>query len=119
MSEKQVIMSKVEFDKMEKELDNLRKIVESKSIVKIKDPYLGWTGGYLTTGPAVRYEVEYIFGVDENEVVKALSEELDQARKDRDESYKKISNLELSNHWLKEEKDKWKNLPWYKRLFIK
>ena len=42
MSEKQVIMSKIEFDKMEEELDNLRKIVKDKTISTIKTPHLAW-----------------------------------------------------------------------------
>lgn len=116
MSEKQVIMSKVEFDKMEEELTNLRKIVKDKTISIIKTPHLGWHNYHTYVDSYIQ---QYVFGVDEDEVVKSLAEELDQVRKDRDESYKKISNLELSNRWLKEEKDSWKNLPWYKRLFVK
>lgn len=116
MSEKQVIMSKKEFDEMEKELGNLRKIVESKSITTIKTPHLSWNGAYTYTDS---YFIEYIFGTEESEVVKALKEEIERVRKDRNELSKTASNLEHSNDFLKREKDKWKNLPWYKRLFIK
>ena len=116
MSEKQVIMSKNEFDSMEEELNNLRKIVKDKTISVIKTPHLGWHA-YSTYVDS--YIQQYVFGVDENEAIKALSEELDQVRKDRDESYKRASNLEHSLDFLKDQKDNWKTLPWYKRLFIK
>jgi hypothetical protein len=116
MSEKQVIMSKVEFDSMEEELTNLRQIVKDKTISIIKTPHLAWN--YHSTY-VDSYIQQYVFGVEESEVVKTIAEELEKVRKERDENYQQISNLELSNNWLKEEKDKWKNLPWYKRLFIK
>ena len=115
MSEKLVIMSKKEFDEMEKELDNLRKVVKSKSITKIKVPHLGWNTAYSYIDS---YEIEYIFGTEESEIVKELKEELDANKEVNSELSKTASNLELSNHWLKGEKDSWKNLPWYKRLFV-
>ena len=116
MSDKQVIMSKKEFDSMEEELNNLRKIVKDKTITKIKTPHLGWQYG----GPCVDgYFTEYIFGTKESEVIKDLKEELEQVRKNRDEINKVASNLEHSINWLKSHEDDWKNLPWYKRLFVK
>ena len=108
-------MSKVEFDNMEKELNNLRKVVEDKTITKIKTPHLGWNGAYTYTSS---YFIEYVFGTEESEVIKELKEEIDRVREDRNELSKTASNLELNNHWLKGEKDAWKNLPWYKRLFF-
>jgi len=115
MLDKQVIMSKKEFDQMEKELDNLRKVVESKSITTIKTPHLGWNGTYTYTDG---YFIEYVFGTEESEVVKELKEELDANKEVNNELSKTASNLEHSNNFLKREKDAWKNLPWYKRLFV-
>jgi len=115
MSEKQVIMSKTEFDKMEEDLSNLRKVVESKSIITIRTPHLGWNGSYTYNDS---YFIEYVFGTEESEVVKALKEEIERVRKDRNELSKTASNLEHSNDFLKREKDDWKQLPWYKRLFV-
>jgi hypothetical protein len=115
MSDKQVIMSKQEFDEMERELDNLRKIVKDKTISIIKTPHLAW---HIHSTYVDSYIQQYVFGVEESEVVKALSEELGQVRNNRDESYKRASNLEHSLDFLKREKDNWKHLPWYKRLFV-
>ena len=115
MSDKQVIMSKKEFDEMEKELDNLRKVVESKTITKIKTPHLDWNGSYTYVD---RYIIEYIFGTEESEIVKELKEEIDRAKEDNDNL--KDNYIDLENHYvrLKREEDNWKYLPWYKRLFV-
>jgi len=115
MSDKQVIMSKVEFDNMEKELNDLRKVVKDKTITIIKTPRIGWL--YDTTY-VDGYFIEYVFGTEESEVIKDLKEEIERVREDRNELSKTASNLEHGIDFLKREKDEWKNLPWYKRLFV-
>jgi len=115
MSDKQVIMSKKEFDNMEKELNDLRKVVEDKTITKIKTPHLSWNGAYTYVDS---YFIEYVFGTEESEIVKELKEEIDRVREDRNELSKTASTMVHSIDSLKREKDDWKHLPWYKRLFV-
>ena len=115
MDDKKVILNKTEFDNMETELNNLRKVVEDKTITKIKTPHLSWNGAYTYVDS---YFIEYIFGIEESEVVKELKLEIDKLRGDN--SITKDNYLDLENHYvrLKREENNWKQLPWYKRLFV-
>jgi hypothetical protein len=115
MSDKQVIMSKTEFDKMEEELDNLRKVVEDKTITKIKTPHLSWNGAYTYVDS---YFIEYIFGTEESEIVKELKEEIDRVKENNDNLKDNYIDLESRYIRLKLEENNWKQLPWYKRLFV-
>ena len=115
MSDKQVIMSKTEFDKMEEELDNLRKVVKSKSIITIRTPHLGWNGAYTYTDS---YFIEYVFGTEESEIVKELKGEIDRAKENNDNLKDNYIDLESRYIRLKLEENNWKQLPWYKRLFV-
>ena len=115
MPDKQVIMSKVEFDNMEKELNDLRKIVEDKTITKIKTPHLGWNGAYTYIDS---YFIEYVFGTEESEIIKELKEEIDRAKEDNNTLKDNYLDLESRYIRLKREEDNWKYLPWYKRLFV-
>ena len=116
MDDKKVILNKTEFDNMETELNNLRKIVESRTVAKIKTPHIGWghVGSYVDY-----YFVDYVAGCDENEVVKELSDELEKERKFIDELKSEINMMRRDMLDFQRRKDDWKNLPWYKRLFIK
>jgi hypothetical protein len=116
MSEKQVIMSKIEFDNMEKELDNLRKIVKDKTISIIRTPHYGWSN-YSTCVDG--YIQQYVFGVDENKVVEDLSNEIKNLKKDNEDYKQRVFSLDNEMWRLKEESNAWKKLPWYKRLFVK
>ena len=80
MSDKKVILNKTEFDSMETELNNLRKVVESRTVAKIRTPHMGWghVGSYIDS-----YQVEYIAGCDENEVVKELSAEVEKLKEEK------------------------------------
>jgi len=117
MSDKQVIMSKKEFDQMEKDLSNLRKVVESKSIITIKTPHLGWNGAYTYTD-SYFIEIEYVFGTEENEVIKELSGEIVKLKDTNKTLNQTIDSLEGNLRWFQNQQDDWKNLPWYKRLFV-
>jgi hypothetical protein len=107
MDDKKVILNKTEFDNMETELNNLRKVVESRTIVTIKTPIHNW--GYIHATSSNYHE--YIFGTDENEIVKEISAELEKERKHADE-------LEIKMDTMLNGLYDWKNLPWYKRLFV-
>jgi hypothetical protein len=117
MSDKKVILNKTEFDNMETELSNLRKVVESRTIAKIKTPHLGWSPTYGASY-IDSYFIEYVFGTEENEVIKELSAEIT-ALKQTNASLNDILTLhEASIFRLQRQENDWKNLPWYKRLFF-
>lgn len=107
MNDKKVILNKTEFDNMETELNNLRKVVQSRTIITIKTPIHNW--GYIHATSSNYYE--YIFGTDENEIVKEISAELEKERKYVDELEAKMDTM-LNGLY------DWKKLPWYKRLFV-
>lgn len=115
MKEKQVILLKSEFDSMEEELNNLRKVVEDKTISIIKTPNLNWNGGY---GYVDSYIQQYVFGVKESQVINDLKEELERVRKETEEYKQRVFLLDREVWRLKDESTSWKNLPWYKRLFL-
>jgi len=115
MSDKQVIMSKVEFDQMEKDLSNLRKVVESKSIITIRTPHLGWNGPHTYTDS---YFIEYVFGTEESEVIKELSGEIVKLKDTNKTLNQTLNSLEGNLRWFQNQEDDWKQLPWYKRLFV-
>ena len=107
MDDKKVILNKTEFDNMETELNNLRKVVQSRIIVTIKTPIHNW--GYIHATSSNYYQ--YIFGTDENEVVKEISAELEKERK-------YVGELEAKMDTMLDGLYDWKKLPWYKRLFV-
>jgi hypothetical protein len=117
MSDKQVIMSKVEFDNMEKELNDLRKIVESKTVCRIAYPKFDWNTIY-GNGDIGGYKVDYVIGSDENEVVKELSAEINSLNSIKDNLNDILTLHEASIFRLQRQENDWKNLPWYKRLFF-
>jgi hypothetical protein len=114
MDDKKVILNKTEFDNMETELNNLRKVVESRTIVTIKTPIYNW--GYIQATSSNYYE--YIFGTDENEIVKEISTEIEKLKKEKGELNHIVNGLETKIRWFQSQQDEWKNLPWYKRLFV-
>ena len=118
MVDKQVIMSKIEFDNMEKELNDLRNVVKSKTVCRIAYPKLYWSNIYGRASEIGSYEVEYVIGSDENEVVKELSAELEKERKSVDGLEAKMDTMLDDMHTIQRRKDDWKKLPWYKRLFV-
>lgn len=117
MDDKKIILNKTEFDSMETELNNLRLVVLSKTICKIAVPRLTWS--HIHGGCDVNsYDVKYVVGCDENETVKELSDEVKKLQKEKQELNQIIDSLEAELRWHNNQKDEWKNLPWYKRLFV-
>jgi hypothetical protein len=120
--EKQVILSKVEYDEMEQELNALKETVKSKTVTAIfknnsydttKQHYIGMWSIPIGT------QIEYVMGVDENEIVKDMSEEITKLRKENEEQQQQVQKLRSDYLKLKYEGESWKNLLWYKRLFVK
>ena len=117
MDDKKVILNKTEFDNMEAELNNLRKVVESRTVAKIKTPHLGWSPTYGDTY-IDRYYVDYVVGCDENEIVNELGAEIEKLKEEKKTLNQIIDTSERNLRWIQSQQDNWKNLPWYKRLFF-
>jgi cell division protein FtsB len=122
MLEKQILLSKVEFDEMEQELTALRETVKSKTVTTIfrsnwhnpNQYYSGFLSHYV-----VGTQIEFIMGSDENEVLKNLSEKIDLLEKENGEYKERVYTLDREIWRLKDNSNSWKSLPWYKRLFVK
>ena len=106
--EKQVIVNKREYDSMESELKDLRAIVKSRTISVIISPRYGW----LASMPDA-HTIEYIAGLDENQAINGLVEEIKRLES-TNESY--MATIQTMSRDIKSQDD-WKKLPWYKRLF--
>jgi hypothetical protein len=121
MMEKQVILSKIEFDEMEQELSALKETVESKTITVITkyDWYSTEKYNYSAYRVPIGTRLEFIMGVDENEIIKELSDEIESLRKENDEYKSRVHTMGKEMWDLRDEKNSWKKLPWYRRLFIK
>jgi len=118
MDDKKVIVSKSEFDKMEADLNHFASIIESKTVCRIAYPKLTWDNIYGRAREVSAYEVDYVVGCDENEVIRELSAEIT-ALKQTNASLNDILTLhEASIFRLQRQQNDWKNLPWYKRLFF-
>lgn len=111
-------MSKKEFDQMEADLNDFASIVDSKTVCRIAYPKLTWDNIYGRAREVSAYEVDYVIGSDENEIIKELSAEIVKL-KDTNETLNQIINsLEGNLRWFQNQEDDWKQLPWYKRLFV-
>ena len=117
---KQVILSKLEYDEMEQELNALRETVKSKTITTIFRHNWYDTTKYHSDAyhVPVGSRIEFVIGADENQVIKELSEELENVRKENKEYKERVFSLDREMWELKDESNSWKNLPWYKRLFV-
>jgi hypothetical protein len=118
MSEKQVIMSKKEFDQMEADLNDFASIVDSKTVCRIAYPKLTWDNIYGRAREVSSYEVDYVVGSDENEIIKELSAEITYLNSIKDNLNDILTLHEASIFRLQRQENDWKQLPWYKRLFV-
>lgn len=116
MKEKQVILAKTEYDEMEKHLDELRLVVESRTIAKIFVPYREWKyGGYIGVNGD---NVKYISGTDDNDTIKELAAEVTklQDRVAECEREVELQGYELDRR--QDEIDRLKKLKWYDKITI-
>lgn len=122
MLEKQILLSKVDFDKMEQELTALRETVKSKTVTTIFKH--NWCGanqyyGRYSSHYVVGTQIEFVMGADESEVLKNLSEKIDLLEKENEEYRERVGKMVREMRDLKDGNNSWKSLPWYKRLFVK
>lgn len=111
-------MSKKEFDQMEADLNDFASIIESKTVSRIAYPKLTWDNIYGRAREVSAYEVDYVIGSDENEIIKELSAEIATLKQTKDDLNGILTLHEASIFRLQRQENDWKNLPWYKRLFV-
>lgn len=117
MDDKKIILPKSEFDKMEADLNDFAAIIESKTVCKIAIPRLTWSNMYGGSNIS-NYDVQYVIGSDENEVIKELGAEIEKLKDDNRTLNQIIDTSEANLRWYQNQENEWKNLPWYKRLFV-
>ena len=117
MDDKKVILSKSEFDKMEADLNDFAAIIESKTVCRIGIPRLTWSNMYEGRNIS-SYDVQYVIGSDENEIVKELGAEIEKLKDNNKTLNQIIDTSEANLRWIQNQQDDWKDLPWYKRLFV-
>ena len=119
MKEKQIILSKVEFDEMEQELKALRETVASKTVTTIfrRNWYdeNTYPGQYMIP---VGTRIEFVMGIDVDKILEEFADEIETLRGDNKVYQERISEQSIELYKLKNDNNSWKRLPWYKRLFV-
>ena len=120
MKEKQIILSKVEFDEMEQELKALRETVASKTVTTIfrrnwcdENTY---SGQYMIPVGTV---IKFVMGSDEDKILEEFAAEIETLRGDNKAYQERVSEQSRELYELKNDNNSWKRLSWYKRLFVK
>lgn len=119
MIEKQIILSKVEFDEMEQELKALKETVESKTVTTIfrRNWYdeNTYSGQYMIP---VGTRIEFVMGSDVDKILEEFADEIETLRGDNKAYQERVSEQSIKLHDLKCQNNSWKRLPWHKRLFV-
>jgi len=119
MKEKQIILSKVEFDEMEEELKALRETVASKTVTTIfrRNWYdeNHYPGQYMLP---VGTRIEFVMGADEDKILEEMGAEIETLRGDNKAYQEMLHNQSKELYELKDKNDSWKRLPWHNRLFV-
>ena len=119
MKEKQIILSKVEFDEMEQELKALRETVASKTVTTIfrRNWYdeNTYPGQYMIP---VGTRIEFVMGIDVDKILEEFADEIETLRGDNKAYQERVSEQSIELFNLKNDNNSWKRLPWYKILFV-
>ena len=112
--EKQVILSKTEFDKMEEELKTLNEIVDSKKISALVIPIQNWS---YDASKVTKCVVHYILDIEEHDVVKTLEFEIKRLDEEIKACNRRIWDAQNEVDTLRDKLELEKSKPWYKKLF--
>jgi len=119
MKEKQIIISKIEFDEMEQELKALKETVESKTVTSIfrRNWYdeNTYPGQYMIP---VGTRIEFVMGIDVDKILEEFADEIETLRGDNKAYQERVSEQSRELFNLKNDNNSWKRLSWYKRLFV-
>jgi hypothetical protein len=121
MSEKQVILAKTEYDAMERELRELKAILDSRTIVKIFVPYEYFREhqSYDGYGRRQGIEVQYVEGKDNDKVITEFAAEINRLEKQLQDKIIALHSSENKIHRQKDEINALKKQTWYEKLFRK
>ena len=111
--EKQVILSKTEFDKMEEELKTLNEIVDSKKISALAIPIQNWSYDIAKVNKCV---VHYILDIEEHDVVKTLELEIKRLDKELNLYKDRIWKSDYAFNNLRDRFELERSKPWYKKI---
>ena len=110
MTEKKVILAKIEYDAMEAELKDLRAIVNSRTVVQIFEESLKW---HVVYNAASGTRIKYILGTDsDEEKMKVLADGIEYV-------YKKLAKVESDLRDKSDEINRLNKQTWYQKLFSK
>ena len=112
--EKQVILSKTEFDKMEEELKTLNEIVDSKKISALVIPIQNWS---YDASKVTKCVVHYILDIEEHDVVKTLEFEIERLNEEIKEYIDRVLKTDYEVNTLRHKLELEQSKPWYKKLF--
>ena len=119
MIEKQIILSKVEFEEMEQELKALKETVASKTVTTIfrRNWYdeNTYSGQYMIP---VGTRIEFVMGSDVDKILEEFADEIETLRGDNKAYQERVSEQSIKLYDLKCQNNSWKRLPWHKRLFV-
>jgi hypothetical protein len=112
MTEKKVILAKTEFDAMEAELQDLRTIVASRTVLMIVEEKLNWRVAFHVASGT---RIKYILGTDSDEAnIKSLADHIEHLTI-------KLEQVEMDRHIeksrLSDEIKRLTNRKWYQKLF--
>ena len=108
MTAKKVTLDKTEYDAMEAELQDLRTIVASRTILQIVEEDFGWHRAYYAASGT---RIKYILGTDSDEdKMKVLSDYIG-------DLYKKLAKMEADSSRKSDEIKELKAKKWYQKLF--
>jgi len=114
MTEKQVTLAKTEYDAMEAELQDLRTIVASRTVLKVVEEQLNWRIAYAAANGT---RIKYILGTSsDEETIKELSDQVEYVNKKRERE--KLDHA-VEESRLSDEIRRLKAQKWYQKLFSK
>jgi FtsZ-binding cell division protein ZapB len=125
MNEKKVILLKTEYDAMEKELSELRAVVDSKTLTKIFVPHSEVMASrhifnnHFHSPIVGGTIVKYVSGLDNEEVITELAKEVEILKGYRKSLDERDSELDRARYELSKAQDEIKRLSvkWYNKLF--
>ena len=125
MQSKQVILDKIEYDAMEKELSELRAVVDSKTLTKIFVPHSEVMdsrhifNNHFHSPIVGGTIVKYVSGLDNEEVITELAKEVEILKGYRKSLDERDSELAKAMYELSKTQDEIKRLSvkWYNKLF--
>ena len=119
MKSKQVTLDKLEYDAMETELTNLKKIVESRTVAIIAEPYLNfkWPRTYHSESNAMK--ISFVLGTDSGTDVKDLTDQINHYVNKLQYEEDKVRSLNREVEQMTADINRLNQMKWYDKLIGK